>query len=85
MEAGLVDLVVLVVNSVGDEAGIAEMGGYPLPILQDTEEADVFGLYDAASYDAFVVDREGYVGYVASGVHPEDDGSALLEVLASFQ
>jgi hypothetical protein len=79
------DLVMLIVNAVGDEAGVPLVEGCDLPILQDTETEDVFGLYDAYDYDVFVVDREGFVGYAGTGIHPLDDPDGLLETILGFR
>jgi len=70
---------------VGDEDYVDDVEDYDLPILQDTEAADVFGTYEAYSYAAYLIDREGYVAWANDRFFPLDDSPALLEVLADFE
>jgi hypothetical protein len=81
-------LVVLTVNAGGYNAGHAgDVGGYSLPILQDTAEADVFGSWGASVYDLFIVGRDGAVAYYQPGARPADAGQyeSLLTVLTAFE
>jgi len=82
---GLDDLVVLVVNDVDDEGHCSDVEDYALPVLQDTAEADVFGLWEAMAYDLFVVAREGSIAQALSGAHPSEDHDELVEILLSMQ
>jgi hypothetical protein len=83
---GFDDLTVLVINRVGEQGSIVDLEEYALPVLQDTEEADVFSLWDAASYDLFVVDRSGLVAHAESGSYPaeDEDHDHLVELLTDF-
>jgi hypothetical protein len=74
-----------VVNEVGDEAGAELVEDFDLPILQDSETASVFELYGAYSYDAFVIDRQGLVGFAGTRIYPGDDGDALVEQLLAYR
>lgn len=84
MGLGLDDLAVLVVNAVGDEGFCSDIEGYALPVLQDTAEVDVFGLWGAAAYDLYVVDRDGVIAHAAKGSHPSEDHDELVEILQTF-
>ncbi len=75
----------LVINREGEQGSIDDIEDYDLPVLQDTGEADVFGLWGASSYDLFVVDRAGFVGYAEPGAHPLDEEDHFLEVLSRYQ
>lgn len=81
---GLDDLTVLVVNAVGDEGFCGDIEGYALPVLQDTAEADVFGLWGASAYDLFVVGRDGAIANAVSGSHPAEDHDELVEILQPY-
>jgi hypothetical protein len=81
---GLQDLVTLVINRTGEQTGIDAMEDFHGPILQDTEDDDVFGSWGAASYDLYVVDRAGRISYAESGAHPADDPERFIEVLSGY-
>jgi hypothetical protein len=83
---GFHDFTVLVINRVGEQDSIDDLEEYALPVLQDTEEADVFGLWEAASYDLFIVDRSGLVAHAESGSYPaeDEDHDHLVELLTDF-
>lgn len=86
MRNGLDELVVLTINNVGEESHTDDVEEYPLPILQDTAEADVFSLWEAFEYDLFIVDREGRIAFKQAGTYParSDDAYDLLELLATY-
>ena len=76
---------VLVVNTIGEQASIADLDNYHLPVLQDTETERVFELWDAGSYDLFIIDRTGTISYIESGAHPADDYDRFVELLSSYE
>ncbi len=81
---GLDDLTVLVINAVGDEGHCGDIEDYALPVLQDTSAADVFGQWEAAAYDLFIVGRDGVIAQALSDEHPADDHDGLVEILQTF-
>ena len=82
--AGFEDLLVLVINDYRAEEYVDDVEDFDLPILQDTEAADVFGLYEAYSYDMFIVDREGFLGFKVTR-HPLDERDETLEEILAFR
>ena len=54
---------------------------YDLPVLQDTEEDDVFGLWEGMGYDAFVVAREGHIEWTINDTRPVRDYNGFVGVL----
>ena len=88
MGRGLDDLVVIVINQRLEEdvANVGLIEDYTLPILQDSEESDVYGLWDAVAYDLFIVAREGHVPWTITQVHPAESRSydGLVGVLSEF-
>lgn len=83
--AGLTELAFLVVNHARDADAVVFQEDYRLPILQDTEEDDVHGLYGASDYDVFIVDRDGFVRFVERRFFPESDGDRLLDALLELR
>lgn len=85
-DAGLDDLVMIVVNQrlEVDVEGIELLEDYDLPILQDTEDHDVFGLWEGTGYDAFVVAREGHRAWTINDAHPVRDYVGLVGILHTY-
>jgi len=83
-EMGLTDLVVLLINRAGEQDYVNDVEDYDLPILQDTEQTDVFGLWDAVDYDLFIVSRDGVIVHAQVGVHPIEDHDDLVAILSTF-
>lgn len=74
-------MAVLVINR-ADHAGYAHLvEGTALPVLQDTAEADVFGLYDAGAYTLVGVGRAGEIALVEHDVFPDGDRAAIEALL----
>lgn len=82
---GLEDLNVLVINEVGDEDSTSDVEDYALPVLQDTEADDVFGAWNATSYDVFIIDREGQIAFAQTRLFPVEDHDLLVEELTALQ
>jgi hypothetical protein len=85
-EAGLDDLSMFVVNQrlEADVEGVALLEEYDLPVLQDTQEDDVFGRWEAMSYDAFVVAREGHAAWTINDTRPIRDYPGFVGILNGY-
>jgi hypothetical protein len=65
-----------------DQADFADqVEGYALPVLQDTAEADVFGLYDGGAYVMVGIGRGGEIDLVELDVFPDGDRTAIVALL----
>ena len=86
MGRGLDDLVVLVINQRLEEdvAGIDLLEAYHLPVLQDSDETDVYGLWEAHAYDLFVVAREGHIEWTIQDTRPVESYPGLVGVLSEY-
>lgn len=83
-EIGLDDLVILVINDKGHQGYADDLEDYTLSVLQDTEEADVFGQWSARGYDVFIVDRLGFVETALPDTFPIEEHDLLVEELSAL-
>ncbi len=57
-----VDVQIQAVNEAGYEHGLADMSALgDLPVLQDTEEEDVWHSWEVTFRDVYILDRENYL------------------------
>ena len=80
-DSGFDDLAILVINDANHAAYIADLEPVRFPVLQDTMEADVFGLYSARGYDLFIIDRIGFIDASLPDTFPIEDHDLIVAAL----
>lgn len=84
-ELGLDDLVILVINDKGHIGYVDDLEDYTHSVLQDTEEADVFGHWSARGYDVFLIDRLGFIETALPDTFPSEDHDLLVDALSALR
>jgi hypothetical protein len=72
-----------IINQAGTEDYLPELTeDCALPVLQDTAEDGVFGLYGAEKWYVYVIDRAGSLRYLHYSLDLPSEDSRLIEEIA---